>query len=354
MEGNERIRPNIMFRRHIQTDFILLKIKIVFNIYLYFIFRELKSCKGEHGMKVFDLFLNKYPPGKNLRKPTAGMLKQFKGKLPEELLGFWQEYGFGNYGGGLLKIIYPADYADALTLWLGKQENCYPILMTGFGTIIIYRKLSETADDMCLLDIHYRRTGSFSISFLDFFERILPDESFAEQFLRVDLFQEASAKLGGLAENEIFFFAPALALGGAESIQYIQKGNAVVHQRLLFEMGADNSDNVRPDDKWSQAYEANPHVFELDNGGLMVSFTFSETVDTILPTAPETIYEIEGETVSLWALTFFSLTRDENLGFLEYHKALQRLQPYILETRDGCILIRGLSLAEMECVLSEK
>ena len=45
-------------------------------------------------MKVFDLFLNKYPPGKNLRKPTAEMLEQFKGKLPEELLGFWQEYGF--------------------------------------------------------------------------------------------------------------------------------------------------------------------------------------------------------------------------------------------------------------------
>ena len=37
--------------------------------------------------------------------------------------------------------------------------------MTGFGTIIIYRKLSETADDMCLLDIHYRRTGSFSTGF---------------------------------------------------------------------------------------------------------------------------------------------------------------------------------------------
>lgn len=37
---------------------------------------------------------------------------------------------------------------------------------------------------------------------------------------------------------------------------------------------------------------------------------------------------------------FFSLTRDEKLGFLEYHKALQRRQPYILEISGGCILIR--------------
>lgn len=305
-------------------------------------------------MKVFDLFLNKYPPGNDLRKPTAEKLAQFQGKLPEELLAFWKKYGFGNYGGGLLKIIDPTDYVDTLTLWLGQQEDCFPILMTGFGTLFIYRKLSETADDICLLDIHYRRSGSFSTGFSDFFEHILPAEPFAEQFLPVDLFQQASVKHGSLAENEIFFFAPALALGGAESIQYIKKGNAVVHQHLLFEMGTDNSDNTESNDMWSQAYEANPNVFELENGGLMVSFTFSETVDTILPVAPETLYEMEGETVSLWALTFFSLTQEENLGFLEYHKALQRLQPYILETRGDYLLIRGLSLAEMQCVLSKE
>ena len=279
-------------------------------------------------MKGFDLFVNKYPPGNDLRKPAAEMLEQFQGKLPTELLDFWQKYGFGNYGGGLLKIIDPTDYVDTLTLWLGEQEDCFPILMTGFGTLFIYRKRSETADDMCLLDIHYRRSGS--------------------------LFQEASAKQGGLAENEIFFFAPALAFGGIESIQYIEKGNAVVHQHLLFEMQADNSGDAETDDMWSQAYEANPHVFELENGGLMVSFPFSETVDTILPAAPETLYEIEGETASLWALTFVSLTEEESLGFLEYHKALKRLQPYILETRGDYLLIRGLSLSEMECVLSEE
>lgn len=305
-------------------------------------------------MKVFDRFVNKYPPGNDLRKPTAEILEQFQGKLPTELLDFWQEYGFGNYGGGLLKIIDPTDYVDTLALWLGEQEDSFPIVMTGFGTLFIYRKLSETTDDMCLLDIHYRRSGSFSASFSDFFERILPAENFAEQFLRVELFQEASAKHGGLAENEIFFFAPALAFGGAESMQYIEKGKAVVHQHLLFEMGADNSTAAEPDDAWSQAYEATPHVFELENGGLMVSFTFSETVDTILPAAPETLYEIEGETISLWALTFFSLTKEENLGFLEYHKALRRLRPYILETRGDYLLIRGLTLAEMECVLSEE
>lgn len=66
------------------------------------------------------------------------------------------------------------------------------------------------------------------------------------------------------------------------------------------------------------------------------------------------MYEIEEETISLWALVFFCLTKDENLGFLEYHKALKRLQPYILETRGDYVLIRGLSMAEVEDVLLEK
>ena len=103
---------------------------------------------------------------------------------------------------------------------------------------------------------------------------------------------------------------------------------------------------------WSQANEANPHAFEWEDGGLMVTFTLSETVDTTLPAVPETRYEIEGETISLWALTFVSLTTDESLGFLEYHTALQRLQPYILERSGDYLLIRGLSLAEMEHLLS--
>ena len=93
----------------------------------------------------------------------------------------------------MLKIIDPTDYIDTLTLWLGEQEGCLPILMTGFGTLFIYRKLSDTADDMCLLDIHNRRSGSFSTSFSDFFERIIPAENFAAQFLRVGLFQTTSA-----------------------------------------------------------------------------------------------------------------------------------------------------------------
>ncbi|MBT9649077.1 hypothetical protein GPK87_06385 [Oscillibacter sp. MCC667] len=80
-------------------------------------------------MKVFDLFVSKYPPGNDLRKPTAETLEQFQGKVPAELLNFWQEYGFGNYGGGLLKIIDPTDYIDMM-LWVLPHPVSYKHIQT--------------------------------------------------------------------------------------------------------------------------------------------------------------------------------------------------------------------------------
>ena len=46
------------------------------------------NMKGDHTMKTFDLFLSKYPPDRDLRKPTSEMLERFQGKVPAELLGF--------------------------------------------------------------------------------------------------------------------------------------------------------------------------------------------------------------------------------------------------------------------------
>ena len=76
----------------------------------------------------------------------------------------------------------PMDYTDTLTLWLGEQEGCLPILMTGVGTRFIYRRLSETTDGMCLLDIHYRRSGSFAASFSDFLSASSPANSLRSKF----------------------------------------------------------------------------------------------------------------------------------------------------------------------------
>lgn len=57
----QRIRPNIMFWPYIQTDFTLIKIKIILNIYIYFCVMDTKTkYEGEYTMSVLDLFVSKF------------------------------------------------------------------------------------------------------------------------------------------------------------------------------------------------------------------------------------------------------------------------------------------------------
>ena len=63
------------------------------------------------------------------------------------------------------------------------------------------------------------------------------DERIKENVLRRTLYEQAVNKLGPISFEECFFFAPALAIGGAEDIKYVQKGDANMHQHLLFELG---------------------------------------------------------------------------------------------------------------------
>ena len=88
-----------------------------------------------------------------------------------------------------------------------------------------------------MLDIHYRKVEVCGYSYQEFFEGYILDENVKENVLRRTLFNEATAKLGALAVNECFFFVPALVIGGAEDIKHVQKGDANVHQHLLFELG---------------------------------------------------------------------------------------------------------------------
>jgi hypothetical protein len=42
---------------------------------------------------------------------------------------------------------------------------------------------------------------------------------------------------GNLKPNDIYFFVPALISGGKESVESIDKGDANVHQSILFQLG---------------------------------------------------------------------------------------------------------------------
>jgi hypothetical protein len=185
-----------------------------------------------------DTFVKTFFPSKYLIKPDNNIIQQFETILPKELIEFWKEFGFGNYGDGLIKIINPLEYMDLLHEWLGRKDaSKLPILVTGFGDIFYYRKLTENNEDISFLDIHYRKIDVCAWSLSEFFNSYIVDKGIIKELLKEKLFKKAIKKKGGIEYNEIYYFVPALIIGGGEDIKYIDKGIGTVHQSLLFQMG---------------------------------------------------------------------------------------------------------------------
>ena len=187
---------------------------------------------------LIDNFVKVYTPGTELTKPDETLLNFANQMLPPEIVYLWQEYGFGDYGNGLIKVVDPRDYMQSLYSWLGTQDfHKIPIMVSAFGDIFYYRKLDEEENDVSMLNIHYRKTEVVAWSYELFFKSFITDPEIQENVLRKILFDQAVATLGTLKHNEAFFFVPALVLGGGEDIKYIKKGDASTHQLVLLQIG---------------------------------------------------------------------------------------------------------------------
>lgn len=183
-------------------------------------------------------FIEKFRPGENLQKPDEEILNFGRQILPKDIIQLWEEYGFGEYGNGLIKVVDPREYMNSLYMWLGQKDfNKISIIVTAFGDIFYYRKLEDNENDISLLNIHYRKIEVCTYSYQEFFENYILDENIIKNVLREDLFKQAVEELGKLEYKDIFFFTPALVLGGGEDIKYLKKGNGAVHHQVLLQIG---------------------------------------------------------------------------------------------------------------------
>ena len=97
---------------------------------------------------------------------------------------------------------------------------------------------------------------------------------------------------------------------------------------------------------WDDAYKANPSFYSKPDGDPFCTFALTEGTDTVLPKAPH--YAVEGKE---YKLMLVSTTKEGILGDCDYFKAIKRLETYKAAEDDDRLLIRGLSLKELEEIL---
>lgn len=99
---------------------------------------------------------------------------------------------------------------------------------------------------------------------------------------------------------------------------------------------------------WSSAYQATPNFYGKPEGRVFGAIAVTEGTETILPRTPQNQYRVDGKTVSDWRMIFVSTSKDAVIGDADYFMALKRLEKYMLDSNKESILLRGLSLAELE------
>jgi hypothetical protein len=184
-------------------------------------------------------FVTKHISDSSVEPAPSALVEAYRGVLPDELLELWTRVGLGRYGDGLIQLVNPDEYKPVLYGWLmlaTPNPDRIPIAISAFGKLFYYRKLAEGAEDVAFIDPHWRSTDVVNWSLEDFFNDSMCDEEIIEDVLQSELFTECVAKYGALAENEIYFYVPALALGGSEDVNSMDKGSALVHLELLLQM----------------------------------------------------------------------------------------------------------------------
>ena len=116
-------------------------------------------------------------------------------------------------------------------------------------------------------------------------------------------------------------------------------------------MGLFNKFTKKEKDDWKSAYMVNTNFYKGKDGKPFGAFALTENTIISLPKNPKALYKIDDTEVDEWKLMFVSTTNNGILGDIDYYKAINKLMKFVIDENDNNILIRGLSLKELNEVL---
>lgn len=183
---------------------------------------------------MFNDFFAKYPDYNIVEKTSKQVIDNYKDKLPAELIEFWQEYGFGIYMNGYLKIVNPEIYQPILNEGYNTENNKEIVFaVTGLGDFIVW-----VGDAIRLVDF---RHGNYSIiesgdDMSWFFDMDLTEDGYVLDHFKNKNYSPAKVRLGALEFNECYGYVPLLGIGGYEKAENLQKVKLREHISMIAQM----------------------------------------------------------------------------------------------------------------------
>lgn len=161
------------------------------------------------------------------------IVDEYRGRVPDELIEVWENYGYGTFGEGFLRIIDPKLYEAEVGDCIGKTQGdgiAIPVMTTGLGDLITWEPSAG------FIAIMYRlgdtqalgRTFEGLILFLE-------DEILLED-LKAEIFPEAVAAHGELPYDQSFIFVPLLSMGGKAKVDNLHKRDTIASIQVAVDL----------------------------------------------------------------------------------------------------------------------
>ena len=166
----------------------------------------------------------------------GAFLAKYADIVPKELITLWQEVGFGTFCNGLFRLLPPEKFIFWDNAYIGESgqiKSQIPFMITAFGDIFVW------VYDTCLNESYVAyiniRKGIWKIIASNikvlFNVRIL--SNIRLKMFDLEMFPILATKLGLLAEDECYGYIPALALGGDNDIDKIERVKSVPYMDLI-------------------------------------------------------------------------------------------------------------------------
>lgn len=166
----------------------------------------------------------------------------YRDRIPDSLDYLWRKAGVSNWAGNSFQLVDPATYAGLIDDLLAgnrfiARDEVVPYGLTAFGRMSLW----------------HRRFGLINVDFPDaricYMDKPEAELDWQRQQYAIlagmpgkvvgdfyNLLEPSLRKFGPIAEGEMYGFVPALAMGGSEDIEHLQKLRAPEHLSLLSQL----------------------------------------------------------------------------------------------------------------------
>ena len=179
-------------------------------------------------------------------KPDAAYLAKWRGRIPESMVGFWEEMGFGTMAEGSLTLRRPEDYSDVLAVLFGADpdfsaKDCHLLGFSAFAELYIWseRHAAGVVATLPMGWVTCRRLTN--PGYVGNPERAVWGMMTSGETRLFDfsdekdkpLYKRARKKLGALSYGEVHGFVPALSIGGSPKLENLHRLSAAEHFSIL-------------------------------------------------------------------------------------------------------------------------